>query len=153
MNAKLNRTFLILLLLALTGGATLAQQRPLITEDVATVKQGSARVEFGFDFQQDRDFTVSGLNAELTRLGVVMVRIGLGPNIEFQNGGVIQNFISINRYFQPSHVPLDLSQGTNSSHDWGDFYLATKFRLRPETKRIPALGFHCRRMSTIRRGR
>lgn len=119
----------------------MAQQRPLITEDVETVKQGSARIEFGFDFQQDRDFTLSGLNADLTRIGVVMIRLGLGPNIEFENGGVIQNFISINRQFQPSGVPLNLSQGTNSSHDWGDFFLATKFRLRPETRRMPSLGF------------
>lgn len=121
--------------------SALAQQRPLITEDVETVKPGSARIEFGFDFQQDRNFTLSGLNADLTRLGVVMVRMGLGPNIEFENGGVIQNFISINRQFQASSVPLRLSQGTNSSHDWGDFFLATKFRLRPETRRTPALGF------------
>lgn len=119
----------------------LAQQRPLITEDVETVKPGSVRVEFGFDFQQDRDLTLSGLNADLTRLGVVMVRMGLGPGVEFENGGVIRNFISINRQFQPSAVPLNLSQGTNSSHDWGDFFLATKFRLRNETKRIPAIAF------------
>ncbi len=132
--------FVVLLLSSLTV-VGMAQQRPLITEDIETVKAGSARIEFGFDFQQDRDFTLSGLNADLTRIGVVMVRMGLGPNIEFQNGGVIQNFISINRQFRPSGVPLNLSQGTNSSHDWGDFFLAAKFRVRPETRRVPALGF------------
>ena len=141
MRMKFTQSLLIALLLALTSIVTMAQQRPLITEDVETVKQGSARIEFGFDFQQDRDFTLSGLNADLTRLGVVMIRIGLGPNIEFENGGVIQNFISINRQFRPSGVPLELNGGANSSHDWGDFYLATKFRLRPETKRVPGIGF------------
>jgi hypothetical protein len=141
MRLKLIQSLLTLSMLAFVCSVALAQQRPLITEDVETVKQGSARIEFGFDFQQDRDFTLSGLNADLTRLGVVMMRIGLGPNIEFESGGVLQNFISINRQFRQSGVPLDLSQGTNSSHDWGDFYLATKFRLRPETRKVPGIGF------------
>ena len=141
MSKRILQTILSVVVMVPLAVTALSQQRPLITEDVETVKAGSARIEFGFDFQQDRDFTLSGLNADLTRLGVVMIRMGLGPNIEFENGGVIQNFISINRQFQPSQVPLNLSQGTNSSHDWGDFFLATKFRLRPETRRIPAIGF------------
>src|SRR6188508_1983014 len=110
MVGKSVRLLVTAFLIALLGGVAVAQQRPLITEDVETVKPGSARIEFGFDFQQDRDFTLSGLNADLTRLGVVMIRLGLGPNIEIENGGVIQNFISINRHFRPSFVPLDLSQ-------------------------------------------
>src|SRR5262245_603838 len=39
-----------------------AQQRPLITEDVEIVKPGSVRFDLGFDFLQDKDFTLSGLN-------------------------------------------------------------------------------------------
>ena len=119
----------------------LAQQRPLVTEDVEIVKPGSARLEFGFEFQQNRDLTLSGLNGDLTRIGVIMMRVGLAPNVEFETGGVIQNFLSINRQFQPSAVPLDLSTGTNSTHDIGDFFLATKIKLRQETRRAPALGF------------
>jgi len=120
---------------------TLAQQRPLITEDVETVKPGSARFEIGFDFLQDKNYPVSGLNGDLTRLGVMSLTFGLAPNVEFETGGVVHNFLSINRQYRPSAIPLHLSQATNSTHDVGDFYLATKIKLRNETRRAPALGF------------
>ncbi|HQR32943.1 MAG TPA: hypothetical protein PLK30_09405 [Blastocatellia bacterium] len=119
----------------------LAQQRPLVTEDVEVVKPGTVRFEFGFEFLQDKNFTLSGLNGDLTRFGVVSATFGLAPNVEFETGGVIQNFLSINRQFRASAVPLQLSQATNSTHDAGDFYLATKIKLRPETKRMPGVGF------------
>lgn len=119
----------------------LAQQRPLITEDVEIVKPGSARFEVGFDFLQNKNYPLSGLNGDPTRLGVVSLTFGLAPNVEVETGGVIQNFLSINRQYRPSAVPLQLSQATNSTHDSGDFYLATKIKLRNETRRAPAVGF------------
>ena len=119
----------------------LAQQRPLITEDVEIVKPGSARFEFGLDFLQDKNYPVSGLNGDLTRIGVVSLTFGLAPNIEVETGGVIQNFLSVNRQYRPSAIPLNLSQAPNSTRDTGDFYLATKIKLRSETRRAPALGF------------
>jgi hypothetical protein len=123
------------------GSECYAQQRPLITEDVDIVPPGSVRFEFGFDFLQNKNFPLSGLNGDLTRLGVASVTFGLAPNVEVESGGVFQNFLSINRQYRPSAVPLQLSQSTNSTHDAGDFYLATKIKLRPETRRSPALGF------------
>src|SRR5678815_790178 len=78
----------------------LAQQRPLITEDVETVKPGSARFEIGFDFLQDKNYPVSGLNGDLTRLGVMSLTFGLAPNVEFETGGVLHNFLSINRQYR-----------------------------------------------------
>jgi hypothetical protein len=117
-----------------------AQQRPLITEDVEIVKPGSVRFEFGFDFLQDKDFPLSGLNGDLTRFGVLALTFGLAPNVEFEVGGVLQNYLSINRQYQPSAIPLQLSRATNSTHDTGDFYLATKFKLRAETERAPSIG-------------
>src|SRR5262249_26314457 len=131
----------ILATLIFTPLTTCAQQRPLITEDVETVKPGSVRFDLGFDFLQDKDFTISGLNGDLSRLGVINLAFGLAPNIEFETGGVIQNFLSINRQFRQSAIPLRLSQATNSTHDTGDFYLATKIKLRRESSHAPALGF------------
>ena len=141
MRKELLRTLNVVFLLAAAHVVGLAQQRPLITEDVETVKPGSVRFEFGFDFQQDRDLTLSGLNGDLTRIGVVMLRMGFAPNVELETGGVIQNFLSINRQFQPSAVPLRLTQGTNSTHDTGDFFLAAKVRLRNESRRMPSVAF------------
>ncbi len=118
-----------------------AQQRPLITEDVDTVKPGAMRVDFGFDFIQNREFGLSGLQGDLTRVGVVSLTFGLSPNVEFEIGGVMQNYLSVNRQARLAPFPLRLSTGTNSTHDTGDFYLATKFKLRRESKRAPAFGF------------
>ena len=126
--------------LALTLTAP-AQQRPLITEDVDIVRPGAVRLDFGFDFTQDKNFPLSGLNGDLTRIGVVNARFGLAPNVEFETGGVMQNFLSINRQYQPSATPLRLSNAPVSTSDVGDFYLATKIKLRNETKRLPAFGF------------
>ncbi len=129
------------IVLAMTLALTVAaQQRPLVTEDVEVVKPGSVRFEFGFDFLQDKNFPLSGLNGDLTRFGVVSVTFGLASNVEFESGGVIQNFLSINRQ-SPSAIPLQLSQATNSTHDTGDFYLAAKIKLRHESKRLPSVGF------------
>jgi len=128
-------------LLALASLPASAQQRPLITEDVEIIKPGAIRIEFGFDFAQNKDFTLSGLNGDLTRIGVVTLRAGLAPNVEFEAGGVLQNFLGINRQFQPEAAPLKLTSPPNSTRDVGDFYLAAKIKLRAEGKRAPAIGF------------
>lgn len=120
---------------------TLAQQRPLITEDVDIIRPGAVRLDFGFDFTQDKNFPLSGLNGDLTRIGVINARFGLAPNVEFETGGVIQNFLSINRQSLTNFPPLKLSSPPGSTSDVGDFYLATKIKLRNETKRMPAFGF------------
>jgi hypothetical protein len=127
--------------LAIVSLPALAQQRPLVTEDVEPVKPGVVRFEAGFDFLQDKDYQVSGLNGDLSRLGVVSWTFGLASNVEAEIGGAIRNYLRINRQFRPSSVPLQLSQGANSTSDTGDFYLATKIKLRSETRRAPGLGF------------
>jgi hypothetical protein len=123
--------------LAISGSA---QQRPLITEDVDIIPPGTIRIEAGIDFLQGARYPVSGLTGDLTRVGVIGVNIGFSPNVEFQIEGVAQNFLSINSR-GTSAIPLDLAPGANSANDTGDFTLATKFKLRAETKHGPSLGF------------
>ncbi len=131
----------IIVCLVCAGQPTYAQRRPLITEDVEIVRPGAMRIEFGVDFLQDKDFTLSGLNGDLTRIGVIRLSLGLAPNVEFETGGVIQNFLSINRQFRPSAIPLNLTNPPNSTHDTGDFFLAMKVKLRSEGRHRPAIGF------------
>jgi hypothetical protein len=142
MHSRALRLLITLLAFTITASwPALAQQRPLITEEVEIIKPGAIRIEFGFDFLQDKDFTLSGLNGDLTRVGVVMLRTGLAPNVELQSGGVLQNYLSINRQFQPSAIPLKLTSAPNSTHGTGDFFMAVKVKLRAEGARTPALGF------------
>ena len=126
-------------LLVLSAAAS-AQQRPLLTEDVDVLEPGSLRVEVGIDFMQDAKFPASGLTGDLTRVGVIGVHVGLSPNVEFSIEGVAQNFLSINTR-GVSAVPLAIPAGENSTNDTGDFRLATKIKLRNETRRGPSLGF------------
>ena len=133
---------LLFISILLTCGAVVgaAQQRPLITEDVDIIPPGSIRIEAGIDFMQGAKYTVSGLKGDLTRVGVIGINFGMGPNVEFQIDGVAQNYLSINSR-GPSATPLDIWPGTNSTNDTGDFTLSAKFKLRNETRRGPSLGF------------
>lgn len=126
--------------IVLIATATQAQQRPLLTEDVDIIPPGTMRIEAGIDFLQGARFPVSGLTGDLTRVGVIGVNIGLAPNVELQIEGVAQNFLSINSR-TTSAIPLELPPGANSANDTGDFTLATKIKLRSESKRGPSLGF------------
>jgi hypothetical protein len=117
-----------------------AQQRPLLTEDVDIIPPGTIRIEAGIDFLQGAKFPVSGINGDLTRVGVIGVNFGMGPNVEFQIEGVAQNVLSFNSRGM-SAIPLSLDPGANSSNDTGDFTISAKFKLRNETRRGPSLGF------------
>src|SRR4026209_2335338 len=139
MNSPARFVFVALLLLSFAT-ITHAQQRPLITEDVDIIPPGSIRIEAGIDFMQGAKYTVSGLRGDLTRVGVIGINFGMGPNVEFQIEGVAQNYVSINSR-GPSAIPLELAPGANSTNDTGDFSLAAKFKLRNETRRGPSLGF------------
>ena len=130
---------LVLVILACSTFA-IAQQRPLITEDVDIIPPGTVRIEAGIDYLQGVKFPASGLTGDLTRIGVIGINIGFAPNVEFQIEGVAQNFLSINTR-GPSAIPLSLAPGVNSANDIGDFTLATKIKLRSETRRGPSIGF------------
>ncbi|HZI18485.1 MAG TPA: hypothetical protein VEY09_07800 [Pyrinomonadaceae bacterium] len=130
----------LLSILCLSSWAA-AQQRPLLTEDVDVLEPGALRIQVGIDFFQDAKFPVSGLTGDLTRVGVIGINVGLSPNVEFQIRGVAQNFLSINRRSANPAVPPQLDPTTNSLNDTGDFTLATKIKLRNETRRGPSLGF------------
>jgi hypothetical protein len=134
------RLLLILILLTCCAVLGAAQQRPLITEDVDIISPGTIRIEAGIDFMQGAKYTVSGLRSDLTRVGVIGINFGMGPNVEFQIDGVAQNYLSINSR-GVSAVPLDILPGANSTNDTGDFTLSAKFKLRNETRRGPSLGF------------
>ena len=136
----MSRITLILLLLLTLTVAVQAQQRPLITEDVDIIPPGTIRIEAGIDFMQGAKYPVSGITGDLTRVGVIGISFGMGPNVEFQIEGVAQNYVSINSR-GVSAIPLELLPGVNSTNDTGDFTLAAKFKLRNETRRGPSLGF------------
>ena len=125
--------------LALAGAAG-AQDRPLRTTDADTVPAGTLRAEIGFDFLQDVGFPLSGLRGDETRAGVVNLRMGVGKIAEIEVEGSIQNFLDVKSRGASFVSDLRLT-GVNSTHDTGDFTLATKIRLLKAEGKRPGLAF------------
>jgi hypothetical protein len=126
----------------LLGSAVLAvaQQRPLLTEDVEIIKPGVIRIETGFEFVQDQRFPLSGLRGDVTKLGNTRLSFGLAPNVEFQIEWTLQNFLSIKGR---EMTPLNLKLGANGNdaNDFGDATLWMKIKLKNESRITPSLGF------------
>ncbi len=95
------------------------------------------RAEVGFDFLQGVTFPLSALSGDLTSVGVVEIRMGVGKMVEVQLEGAVQHFLDVKRQ-GASFVALDLT-GPGSTHDTGDFSLITKVRIFPESARRPSL--------------
>jgi hypothetical protein len=118
--------------------AAVAQQRPLLTDDIDITPQGAIEVGAGVDFIQNMKFPLSGLKGDLTRVGDIRIRQGFAPNVEIQIEGTIQNFLAINSQVDPPPIPLNISG--NSTNDFDDFTISAKIKLLNETKHMPALG-------------
>lgn len=133
------RFVLSILAVGAAAASAAAQNRPLRTADAEIIAPGTLRAELGFEFLQDVDFPLSGLSGDLTSVGVTNLRLGLGKIAEVQLDGTIQNLLDVKKR-GVSFVPdLHLS-GTNSTHDIGDFSLATKIRFLSEAGPRPSLG-------------
>src|SRR5258707_9453602 len=117
-----------------------AQDRPLRTVDAETVPAGTLRTEIGFDFLQDVGFPLSGLRGDETSVGVVDLRMGVGKIVEVEVEGALQNFLDVKSQ-GTSFVPNLSLTGVNSTHDTGDFTLATKIRLLKNEGKRPGIAF------------
>src|SRR5215475_9177558 len=117
-----------------------AQERPLRTTDVETVLAGDLRAEVGFDFLQDVGFPLSGLRGDETSVGVIDLRMGISKIAEIEVAGAIQNFLDVKSQ-GVSFVPNLQLTGVNSTHDTGDFSLATKIRFFKPSGKKPGLAF------------
>lgn len=133
----MKRLVVSLALLLVTGIVSVAQQRPLITDDVDITPPGSLEVSAGVDFFQNAKFPLSGINGDLTRVGDIRLRTGFASNVELQIEGTIQNYVAINSR-GPSATPLTVTG--NSTNDFDDFIVSAKVKLRNETSSLPALG-------------
>ncbi len=115
-----------------------AQQRPFLTDDPNPVALGLVRTGLGIEFMQGQRFPLSGLEGDLTRVGVANVQVGVGEFAEFQISGVLQNFLSVTRRTEAA-LPPDFAG--NATSDFGDLVLGSKFRFAREKGARPAIGF------------
>jgi len=136
--ARLRAASGIGLILAWLSVPCSAQQRPLQTDDPEILGVGRVRIDAGIDYLQSYRFPLSGLKGDLTRLGVIGLRVGAGEYAEFQISGVIQDFLSITQRSEPVIPP---SFHGNATSDFGDLTLAAKLKLSGERPRKPGLAF------------
>ena len=133
------RRLLPALLLLVLAAPALAQERPLTTQPVETIPPGELLLQLGFEFLQDARFPLSGLEGDLSRIGVLDVHMGVSRAVELQIQGTIRQFLSVSQQ-NPAFVAPSLSRGGTSTSDFGDITLAAKMHLLRETERRPAIG-------------
>src|SRR5215470_9103999 len=136
----MRKTLLALATVCLFAAAGAAQDRPLRTTDAGTVAAGDVRAEIGFDFLQDVAFPLSGLRGDETSIGVLDLRMGISKIAEIEVAGAVQNFLDVKAQ-GASFVPNLKLTGVNSTHDTGDFTLATKIRFIKPSGKKPGLAF------------
>lgn len=130
--------YLPLLLLIFQPAFLYSQQRPLITERAETLQKDHFLFDIGVELLQDAVFTFSGLEGDLTRIGVLGVRFGAADNVEVQVLGTIQDILSIENRFPAPNTP-NLNFSGDSTSDFGDFTIATKVLMKKEQDRWPGI--------------
>lgn len=121
-----------------TAGAG-AQQRPLVTEDPATVGGGQVLIETGVDWLRGVTFPISGLRGDLVAAPTIGISVGVGPIAEIQIDGSPYRQLRITERRQAPLTAILTLDGTTTS-DVDDVVIATKLRLLNEGDRRPAVG-------------
>jgi len=119
-------------------GSVFGQQRPLKTDDAEILPTGRIRVELGVEFLQGQKYSLSGLEGNLTRLGVASVQVGAGEYAEFKISGVAQDVLAVKNR-SDAVVPPTFTG--NTTHDFGNLMLGTKLKILGEKGRRPAIAF------------
>lgn len=129
-----------LLVMWVPGGAALAQQRPLLTEDPETIGEGRILIESGFDWMRDISFPVSGLRGDLFAGPTMGISVGIGRIAELQiDGGFYRRLRITERRDAPLSPTLDFEGDETATFE--DVTIGTKIRLMGEGPARPALGF------------
>lgn len=116
-----------------------AQQRPLVTEDPATVGAGQVLLEMGGDWARAVTFPISGLRGDLTTAPTIGISVGVGPIAEIQIDGSPYRRLQITER-RPAPLTPVLSVSGNQTTSVDDVVIATKLRLLNERPRRPAIG-------------
>src|SRR5580704_16643783 len=124
------RTLLILVLSVVANAPTaLGQQRPLPAEGVDGVGAGNVALQVGADYASDVQFTLSGLQGNLWRVGLVRIDVGLSQIADFELSGGLRDRLAITST-KPAVLSglLRLSDPTSTSA-FDDIIVGTRIRV------------------------
>jgi hypothetical protein len=133
-----NSRWILWIVCLVYSSSVFGQQRPLLTDDAEILPTGRVRIELGVEFLQGQKYSLSGLEGDLTRLGVAGIQVGVGEYAEFQISGVVQDILSVTRRSEPVVSPIFTG---NTTRDFGNLVLGAKFKLFKEQERRPAMSF------------
>jgi hypothetical protein len=134
------RSFCVALFILAAASPSVAQQRPLKTEDPETIGAGRVLIEAGIDYDRDVFLPVSGLGGHLFTVPAFGISMGVSSIAEIQiDWGAYQK---LNITEQTPGAPFShlLLLDGPSTDDFGDIHIGAKVRLISETDRRPAIG-------------
>lgn len=128
----------LILTIAPARGA-IAQPRPLPTAGVEGAGAGNVTLETTVDYSRDVRYTLSGLEGNLWRFGLIRIDVGLSPIADFELSGGLRDHLAIT-----SRAPAVLSNllqlsDPSSTGAFDDIIVATRIRLLSERPNAPGL--------------
>jgi hypothetical protein len=132
--------FAVCLLTVFAASPSMAQQRPLVTEDPEPIGAGRILVEGGVDLTHDQHYPVSGLDGNLVRFPTVGVSFGLSSIAELQFDGAFYQRLNISGRNPAAPLASLVTETGPSATDVDDIVIATKIRLLTETAGRPGIG-------------
>lgn len=118
---------------------SLAQQRPLITEDPETIGTGRVLIEGGIDYARAVEYPVSGLKGNLGRLSLIGISLGISSIAEVQIDGGLYNHLAITERTDGPLAFMLTADGAATS-DVEDVVVGTKVRIVSEGVIRPSFG-------------
>jgi hypothetical protein len=119
---------------------SVAQQRPLKTEDPETIGSGRILVEAGIDYDRDVLLPVSGLRGNLWTMPAFGISLGVSSIAEIQIDWGAYQKLDITEQIPGAPLSRLLQLDGPSTDDFGDIHIGAKMRLLSETDRRPAIG-------------
>ena len=120
----------ITLLIVAAPSILFSQQYPVSTESAGILPAGTAHAELGIGEYFDQTFPLSGLDGNLTKLGIMRFGFSYDGNVELQFDGTLLDILRVKGREPAFNNSLTTSKSVTS--DIGDFTLWTKFRLVSE---------------------
>ncbi len=108
----------------------ISQQYPVSTETPSIIPAGTAHAEVGAGEYFDQSFPLSGLDGNLTKLGILHFGFSYDGNVELQFDGTLLDILHVKGRDAAFNSAIATTNSVTA--DIGDFTLWTKFRLISE---------------------
>jgi len=134
------RYFSVALFILAAATPSVAQQRPLKTEDPETIGSGRVLIEAGIDYDRDVLLPVSGLRGNLLTVPQFGISLGVSSIAEIQIDWGAYQKLDITEQIPGAPLASVLLLDGPSTDDFGDIHIGAKMRLLSETAGRPAIG-------------